>query len=482
MVDRISTIDKLSPYQLQRIEELCSRWQTAARSAAVDRPAVEKAIACLYENAPLKDPLFIWCESPFQYVTMNAFLFLLAIDDTNAMANKLDCELKEPLWLKSWADFKAQLERAPELVEQMRLRMKEGHDGKPIIPRSSIGTPHLMEHVGNTDVEHKLLGSDSTAISSFEKVFVQSFGVKAKLQLRTFLSKLRDGASVMLRGRFPERAIRGLVPGNTAEQLANQLSDATNKMVNECCDFLTLQKSMFGDAFGTVKPKPIDALFSGLLSENTILIPDRRLPVISDQMIVYAFVADEIRTILEGRFAQILDSKLTINENGVDFSPYKFVCFVTEPPTEAVFNQRNFLHNQDGPAMTFRDGSQVFAINGVTIPESILRDAITIKQIDAEQNVEVRRIMIQLYGMAKYIEDSGAKIISSDEYGVLYKKDLAMDEPVVILKVINATKEPDGSGAREFFLRVPPYMITAKDAVAWTFQMDGSDYMPDQES
>ncbi len=485
MVDQISKIESLSPARVEKIEELCLQWRTSARSSLADRAAVEQAMTAIYENAGLNTPSFIWCQSVFQYVTMNAFLFLIANDPTDEMKCLLDSELKEPLWVKSWMSFKAQLDRAPELVEQMRSKMKEVADGKPIIKRSSLGSTHLMEHVGNTNVEMKLNTSISEATGCFEKVLPDAFGVKAKLQLRMHLSQLREVTSAMFRGRFPERTIRSLVPGDVANELIAQLSEASHEKLETCCECLTKQTGIFDSVFDgsrAPKPKAIELLFRDMLGEHTRLIPDRLLPAISDQMLIYAFVADELRHVLEDKALRVLDSHLTIIENGVDYSPYRIVCFISEPPQSAVFNQRNFLHNQDGPAMSFRDGYQVFSINGVSVPANLLRESISIEQIDAQQNVEIRRIMIERYGMEKYIEDSGARVISSDEYGILYKKDLAMDEPIVIVKVINATKEPDGSDAKEFFLRVPPYMMTAKDAVAWTFQMDGTEYKPDQES
>jgi hypothetical protein len=50
-----------------------------------------------------------------------------------------------------------------------------------------------------------------------------------------------------------------------------------------------------------------------------------------------------------------------------------------------------------------------------------------------------------------------------------------------MVEVINATPEPDGSRKR-YWLRVPPYMRTAREAVAWTFGLSGKEYAPDKET
>ena len=44
-------------------------------------------------------------------------------------------------------------------------------------------------------------------------------------------------------------------------------------------------------------------------------------------------------------------------------------------------------------------------------------------------------------------------------------------------KVVNATPEPDGS-FKDYFLRVPPAMERARQAVAWTFRMQEMEYNP----
>jgi hypothetical protein len=85
--------------------------------------------------------------------------------------------------------------------------------------------------------------------------------------------------------------------------------------------------------------------------------------------------------------------------------------------------------------------------------------------------------MIEKYGQARYLTDSGAVEISRDDFGVLYRRELADDEALVMVKVVNSTPEPDGS-FKDYFLRVPPTMTTAKEAVAWTFGMKADAYAP----
>ena len=60
------------------------------------------------------------------------------------------------------------------------------------------------------------------------------------------------------------------------------------------------------------------------------------------------------------------------------------------------------------------------------------------------------------------------KLTQANETGVLHRKEIPDDEPLVMVKVKNSTAEPDGI-FKNYYLRVPPRMTRAKEAVAWTF-------------
>ena len=86
--------------------------------------------------------------------------------------------------------------------------------------------------------------------------------------------------------------------------------------------------------------------------------------------------------------------------------------------------------------------------------------------------------MLEHYGHDRYIVDSGAEPVQQDEAGRLWRVNMpAGDEPIAMVEVVNATAEPDGTH-RTYWLRVPPHLRTAKDAVAWTFGLTGEEYRP----
>ena len=78
--------------------------------------------------------------------------------------------------------------------------------------------------------------------------------------------------------------------------------------------------------------------------------------------------------------------------------------------------------------------------------------------------------MIERYGQSRYLLDSGAQQVHLDDFGTLYRKEIAGDEALLMVKVVNSTPEA-GWELQGLFLRVPPTMKRAREAVAWTFGM-----------
>jgi hypothetical protein len=118
-------------------------------------------------------------------------------------------------------------------------------------------------------------------------------------------------------------------------------------------------------------------------------------------------------------------------------------------------------------------------IHGVKVDAYIVEhpEKITVKLIESENNAEVRRVMIERYGQARYLIDSGTKEIHCDDFGTLYRKEIPNDEPLAMVKVVNSTPEADGK-FKDYFIRVNPKCKTAHEAVAWTFNKTIENYDP----
>jgi len=153
-------------------------------------------------------------------------------------------------------------------------------------------------------------------------------------------------------------------------------------------------------------------------------------------------------------------------------------AFISAKP-EFKVDGRGLLHCETGPSVRYPDGFSVFHLHGVHVPEKLVMspETITISEIESESNVELRRLMIERYGQERYLMNSGAEEIHRDDFGILYRKDFPEDQSLVMVKVVNSTPEPDGS-FKDYFLRVPPEMERARQAVAWTFGKKEQEYAP----
>ena len=137
------------------------------------------------------------------------------------------------------------------------------------------------------------------------------------------------------------------------------------------------------------------------------------------------------------------------------------------------------LHCGDDMAIQYPDGWGVYAWKGVLVPKKVIvaPEILTVREIDTENNAEIRRVMLERFGWGRYLDESNSKPVHKDKFGFLYRREIPDDEPLVMVKVKNKTAEPDGS-FKDYFLRVPPEMETAKQAVAWTFAMEKEEYQP----
>lgn len=139
------------------------------------------------------------------------------------------------------------------------------------------------------------------------------------------------------------------------------------------------------------------------------------------------------------------------------FEKFALTC---EFPTDIRVNSvGNRLHSDNGPVIQFPDGYSVYAFRGLSIPWDWVeeRNKITVDSINKQNNQELKRVMISLYGQSKYILDSGAEKIAEDDWGILFKKVIPpttrwdQGQELYLVKVINSTPEPDGT-YKDYFL------------------------------
>lgn len=185
--------------------------------------------------------------------------------------------------------------------------------------------------------------------------------------------------------------------------------------------------------------------------------------------------------------APVLDAFGRVARSAGWWWPYENFVLVAERPTMLHRDENARLHSGDGPALAFPDGFALHAWRGMPIPADFVSGlgpqgtGLDAARIRGEDNAELRRVMLEIYGYDRYLAEVGARPLHRDATGVLWRIDLPNDEPVVMVEVLNSTPEPDGS-VRTYWLRVPPTTRTAREGVAWTFGFTEAEYQPARET
>jgi len=145
-------------------------------------------------------------------------------------------------------------------------------------------------------------------------------------------------------------------------------------------------------------------------------------------------------------------------------------CMISDRPELLLLDSDNRPHSLTGPFCKWRDGSALYAVHGTNVPAWIIerKQDITPALIDKEENIEVRRAMLQIYGEEKYLIKGNYEVldIDKDQFGrkrrLLRSKAPSngsdtgkIDEDIVKVEVINSTQEPDRT-YNIYYLSVDP--------------------------
>lgn len=216
----------------------------------------------------------------------------------------------------------------------------------------------------------------------------------------------------------------------------------------------------------------------------------------------------------------------------------KNIFAVRRPQVIALDNASRF-HSAEGPAIKFAD-YEAFYWHGVAIDRNIIEhpQTITVEQIREQDNTEVRRIMLERFGIERFAKEAELILIDESSEGKLFVSRIGHNgmtfNDIAILEVVNSTPEGvwetlpqqrvgieklpsaeykpelgdivvgrdpetvtlwregrrfipqlDAQGNpiyKHYWLHVNNGHRTAKDAVAATFGMRGRDYTIESES
>lgn len=188
------------------------------------------------------------------------------------------------------------------------------------------------------------------------------------------------------------------------------------------------------------------------------------------------------------RRREIIQRRLDLAASAGPWWALDGLAIISERPVAVSTDPRGRLHSETGPAIAWPDGDTIWAWHGVAVPNWVVTDPdwISVDAIQREGNVEVRRVMVERMGWERVVGEGGAQKVHQDATGILWQLHPPRtaswrERPAKVVEVVNSTPEPDGT-RRHYFIRVPPELTTARQAVAWTFELGEVEYRPMIES
>jgi hypothetical protein len=128
----------------------------------------------------------------------------------------------------------------------------------------------------------------------------------------------------------------------------------------------------------------------------------------------YDFFMNELGVKIEEK----LEEKYQIWKKTLNFGlvyPFDDVCIVTRKP-DFISKKGNVLHNETGPAIKYRDGFNIYMLNGVRMTKEYVEtpwDKLDPKCILKEENAEVRRELVRKIGIERFIKGTNAECIDA---------------------------------------------------------------------
>lgn len=125
-----------------------------------------------------------------------------------------------------------------------------------------------------------------------------------------------------------------------------------------------------------------------------------------------------------------IDAETFVYEDATQFGPIwamEKYCIFSDRMLECHRNAAGQLHKNGGPAVKYVDGTAVYFLNGVSVPQWLAESddhSLDPKQFATIQNVEVRREFIRKVGVDRICLELGSKIVDKAEGYELHVIDL----------------------------------------------------------
>jgi hypothetical protein len=432
-----------------------------------NRTLVRAALERLYyHHGRNNDPWIVWCEGPFQLCVMR-HLFPHVITT--------------PLWA--------------QLSQRFRVNVYPGDNWEPQWQQLLNEVIKPLIHEGLLAGKYRLCNEIAPGFPAEDMIerLIAQLHSELERRLRSEARQSDDlNSRVMHDMRMPETDTSKW-RSSVAKRFPN-MRFKLNELQNRCAALYERPSWSKEEEFDTLEPNMTDAGTLARLLSNTVSQDWPQLvrhgwydltnsawnmPILPRYTLYRPFIKD----VLGKETDEELVAWTLLAEHCDHIIFTDAIAYVGRKPIALRYDASRRFDNDGGPAVEWADGFAIYAMRNVAIkPRFIIeRDSLTAEDVDEERNTEVRRRLLDLFGLERYLSQTNAEMVHTDECGELWRRIQVNDEALLMLKVRNSTPEPNGS-IKDYVLRVPPTMTTARAAVAWTFGMTEEEYKPEKET
>ncbi len=399
-------IEKLTDREWQQLEKHCQNWlEVAHTNTPIDRQATTVALQEVYQWLRLPKPMIFWCQSPWQMAVLPIMIQMLLMSRLFWQGREQFAQKANTMaWRSLWNQLNVQLD--PDVYQRLRklnrdevkdrggdrIWRENGHRRFTRGPTMGFWG-HSAENFWET-CSLTLFAAQQELVSELNTSVGAEFGRDAGHAIRTYFDRTcRSNTNMGIRAQMEAQMMR-LNWSTIASELLTQMPGETVLPDSLVIEPLVGQATLL-DALGL----DVDQQFSAYFTWGLRNIWWGSWSI--DWLALHEFLIQYFEiTLPNEQNARELKGWCDLARQGIAYSFYTHACFVCDRPIELHQDHRGNFHNDNGPAVAFADGYEIYAWHGTAInKEVILRpEEITAQSIQFERNAEVRRVMIERFG------------------------------------------------------------------------------------
>jgi hypothetical protein len=452
------------------------KWLQLTSTVRFDKVTAGEAVRNFYLSQGLNEPMLFYCQSPWQMVMTKAVLqYGLTPQSMHFLQGQFGHGKESQVWRNLWSNLDVQLDRKARI--SLCADFKQFHLRHPRPWANEWGIHSITSGNRWSDFWHKLASLNQPNFHVYSGKELPAFRRLVDIYSKEF---------PFANNNRLDRSLLQRLLGDLALELTKLEDDTDNLRAFK--DILEKLEPKFPMLFLAEFAKLMDGTTEEDLFCQSLLYSAIMLVASREGLGWLPFYEFSARSGILCRFAmpksEVVSSLLRVLVTNHFVLMHEGICFLCIEPLKSSTDKDGRIHNDTGAAISFSDGYEIYAWHGTAVPRQIITNPSTISRarILREVNADVRRVMMQRYGIGRFLADDTVTILDESKFGVLYSCIVPYEiEPLVMLQVKDSVAETNGS-CREHFIRVPPYMKSAHEAIAWSFFLSPQQYHPKVES